>query len=564
MANTAPDLLSLHAMAQPDKVALIEDPPGGPTRSMTFAELEEMANRIGGAIATLGIAPGARVLWCGPNSPRGHGARPRMSQGRRHRRPAQLPADPRGGGLRPRELRRRRRLRRRRVRRHWLPTLPTAASQLEAVYSYRGRAPDCLDGDALFADATPLGAALGVGSVMIYTSGTTGKPKGALRAATGDPAQVAALDRPDRLHRRRHLPHHRAALSLGTARIRRHRATRSATPSSSSARFDPEDWLRLVTTHKVSTTFSAPTPIRMVCSLDAAVKARYDHQLHAPDDRQRRALVDGAQEALPGGLPRRLALGGLRLDRDGGRHGPRAPTTTCASPGSCGKPAPGITIKLFDDDGNEVTEPGVPGELYVQSPSMFQTYHKAEDKYDEDRRGDFHTVGDIAYFDDEGYFYICDRKKDMIISGGMNIYPAEIEAALEAHPDIYEAAVFAIPSEEWGEAVHAVVVRRPGAQLSEARRQRRTPANTCRTTRCHDRSPSSRSCRGRVRARSSSASCASPSGSARTPGSVNAVRGSGQHLLPAALRVPQDSSCDCRPGRLVGVLRSRRSRSPGP
>ncbi len=86
----------------------------------------------------------------------------------------------------------------------------------------------------------------------------------------------------------------------------------------------------------------------------------------------------------------------------------------------------------------------------------------------DDTRGDYHTVGDIAYRDDEGYFYICDRKNDMIISGGMNIYPAEIEAALEQHPDVFDVAVFGIPSDDWGEAVHAVVVVRPGASLAAA------------------------------------------------------------------------------------------------
>ena len=77
-------------------------------------------------------------------------------------------------------------------------------------------------------------------------------------------------------------------------------------------------------------------------------------------------------------------------------------------------------------------------------------------------------MGDIAYFDEEGFYYICDRKKDMIISGGMNIYPAEVEAALERHPQVMEAAVFGIPSEEWGESVHAVVVAQPGAGLDAA------------------------------------------------------------------------------------------------
>src|SRR5205809_1221434 len=77
------------------------------------------------------------------------------------------------------------------------------------------------------------------------------------------------------------------------------------------------------------------------------------------------------------------------------------------------------------------------------------------------------SVGAVAYFDDEGLVYICDRKKDMIISGGMNIYPAEIESALEHHPDIFEAAVFAIPSDEWGELVHADVVVTAGGSLTE-------------------------------------------------------------------------------------------------
>ena len=98
----------------------------------------------------------------------------------------------------------------------------------------------------------------------------------------------------------------------------------------------------------------------------------------------------------------------------------------------------------------------------MRSPSVFADYYKQHDKFVEDSRDGFQTVGDIAYRDDEGFLYICDRKKDMIISGGMNIYPAEIEAALEAIPDIYEAAVFGIPSEEWGEIVHAVVVGAPG------------------------------------------------------------------------------------------------------
>jgi fatty-acyl-CoA synthase/long-chain acyl-CoA synthetase len=99
---------------------------------------------------------------------------------------------------------------------------------------------------------------------------------------------------------------------------------------------------------------------------------------------------------------------------------------------------------------------------------MFSTYYKAEEKYQAATRGEYHTVGDIAYFDEEGYFYIADRKNDMIISGGVNIYPAEIEAALDASPDIYEVAVFGVPDEHWGESVQAVAVASNADVTSEA------------------------------------------------------------------------------------------------
>ena len=128
-----------------------------------------------------------------------------------------------------------------------------------------------------------------------------------------------------------------------------------------------------------------------------------------------------------------------------------------------------VEIRLCDELGDivEGTGPDATGEVYVRSTAVFADYYKQHDKFEEDHRDGFQTVGDIAYRDDEGFLYICDRKKDMIISGGMNIYPAEIEGALEGHPDIYEAAVFGIPSDDWGELVHAVIVKRVGSDLDE-------------------------------------------------------------------------------------------------
>ena len=223
-------------------------------------------------------------------------------------------------------------------------------------------------------------------------------------------------------------------------------------------RFDAEDWLRLVERYGVTTTFAAPTPIRQVCRLPDHVKARYDRSS------MRRMVANAApwsqalKEAYLADFPED-SLWEVYGSTELGVNCVLAPEHQRSKPGSCGLAAPGVEIRLYGEDGTVITEPNIPGELYVRSKSSFEAYYKADDQFQSGRREDFHSVGDVAYRDEEGFYYICDRKKDMIISGGMNIYPAEIESALESHPRIYEAAVFAIPSEEWGESVHACIVR---------------------------------------------------------------------------------------------------------
>jgi fatty-acyl-CoA synthase/long-chain acyl-CoA synthetase len=205
----------------------------------------------------------------------------------------------------------------------------------------------------------------------------------------------------------------------------------------------------------------------MICALPAEIKDRYNHSCM-------RVMIANAapwsyalkQQYVADFPPESLfeVYGSTELGVDT----VLLPQDQMRKPGSCGKPAPGIEIALLDEDGNEVTGtgPGQTGEVFVRSKGAFDAYYKNDASYQSNSRGDFHTVGDIAYWDDEGYLYICDRKTDMIISGGMNIYPAEIEAALEQHPEIYDVAVFGIPSEEWGEVVHATVVRSPGSSLT--------------------------------------------------------------------------------------------------
>ena len=140
-----------------------------------------------------------------------------------------------------------------------------------------------------------------------------------------------------------------------------------------------------------------------------------------------------------------------------------APEDQLRKPGSCGKPVRHrARCRIVDDDGQGPQPTGEPGELFVSTTLALDGYHATEERRSSRPRRAWKSVGDVAYLDDEGYLYICDRKKDMIISGGVNIYPAEIEAVLHAHPDVMDAAVFGIPSEEWGESVHAVVAAAAG------------------------------------------------------------------------------------------------------
>ena len=201
--------------------------------------------------------------------------------------------------------------------------------------------------------------------------------------------------------------------------------------------------------YRVTATFSAPTPIRRICQLPDAVLGRYKR------DSLRLLVANAAPwsyalklEYLERFPERSLfeVYGSTEL----GVNTIMTPEFQRGKPGSCGRPAPGVEIRLYAENGGVVDQPHQPGELFVRSAGMFRSYHKAHDKFLEDRRDGWQTVGDIAYFDEDGFYYICDRKKDMIISGGVNIYPAEVEHALENHPDVLEAAVFGIPSEEWG------------------------------------------------------------------------------------------------------------------
>ncbi|MFB4319633.1 AMP-binding protein [Actinomadura sp. 21ATH] len=461
------DPLAAHAAATPDKIAVIEE-----DRRVDYAAFNAMANRYAHLLIGLGVTAGTKVVWCGRNSTevlalivaaRKAGAIAVPLNYRLSPEEAAYVVENADAAVVLFDV-------------EQAPQLERAAAEVGAVTSWL--AFRCEPGDvpswaahletesAGRPEAEPVAAGEddAAGTSMFYTSGTTGKPKGVVRGAP-DPEIILGLVmtigyQPGDVYLTTGPLYHSGPMSFmqivqqmgGTVVVMRE--------------FTPERWLELVDEHKVTTTFSAPTPIRRVVDLPEETFAKYDLSS------LRRVIANAAP--WPFELKRRYVE---RVGNDSlyevygstelGVDTILLPEDQMRKPGSCGRPAPGIEIGLFGADGEQITEPHVPGDLYVRSSIVFDAYYKADQKYEASRIGDWMTVGDIAYRDEEGFVYICDRRSDMIISGGMNIYPAEIEAVLTAHPDLADAAVFGIPSDEWGESVHAAVVVRPGADPAD-------------------------------------------------------------------------------------------------
>ena len=295
-----------------------------------------------------------------------------------------------------------------------------------------------------------------LGASMIYTSGTTGHPKGAWRPNGVNVENVLQVISIFELSDSDvHLmcgPGYHSAVSLFSALHQLLGATVVVQP-----KFDAEDALDLIARHRVTTTFMAPTLLQRLV----------DAQLRRPRDvSSLRALLLGAAPC-PLALKERAeaAFGQVLWEFYGatetGINTVLRPEDQLRKPGSCGTAVPGQEIRLAAADGTEVAD-GQPGEFMVRNTWLAEYYHRPDATSNSLRDGYF-SVGDIAYRDGDGYYYICDRQVDMVISGGVNIYPAEVEAVLYAHPAVIDVAVIGVPDDQWGESVKAVVQLRPGA-----------------------------------------------------------------------------------------------------
>ncbi|WP_045880031.1 AMP-binding protein [Pseudofrankia sp. DC12] len=300
---------------------------------------------------------------------------------------------------------------------------------------------------------------------LTYTGGTTGKPKGVMGTYRGAAAmtniQLTEWQWPDepRFLMCTPLSHAGAAFFIP---VLLRGGCLVVLPG-----FDPGLVIEAIEKYKINSTMLVPTMIYVLL----------DHpKLATTDVSSLKTIYYGAAAMAPARLVEAIGrFGPIFFQYYGQSESPMTITVLrkeehdLSRPerlASCGRPVPWVRVALLDEDGNEVPD-GEPGEICVRGPLNCGGYWKLPEQTAElFRHGWLHT-GDIARRDAEGFLYIVDRKKDMVISGGFNIFPREVEDVLATHPAVAAAAVIGVPDEKWGEAVKAVVVRRPGVTTPE-------------------------------------------------------------------------------------------------
>jgi long-chain acyl-CoA synthetase len=457
------DPIQRHAAERPDALALVQG-----DREVTWRELDARSNQVARALARLGVGADDRIAVALRNSVEFFeliGGAGRL-----------------GATVMPVSFR---------FKRDEVEYMVDDANakvvvaEPENAEEFAGLPDTIFRGDAYEAwvaaeDSTPLPDQVGAGlsGLRYYTSGTTGRPKAIVRLE--DPQRTAALMQasqavmearlglvmqPGEVHLLAAVLYHTApgayaSMALGaghTIVIMDH--------------FDPEESLRLIERRRVSWTQMAPIHLVRIVGLPEETQRRYDLTS------MKRLLHAGAP------CPVDVKWKALALFPEGSIYEYYAATeglaTECTTedwrrkPGTVGRPIGGINIQILDDDGNPLP-PNEVGQVYIDNLSRFE-YEGAPEKTAETWRGDMFSVGDMGYVDDEGYLFLTDRKSHMIISGGANIYPAEVENVLFAHPAVADVAVIGVPDDEFGEQVKAVVETRSPvteAELLEFCRER--------------------------------------------------------------------------------------------
>jgi fatty-acyl-CoA synthase len=298
------------------------------------------------------------------------------------------------------------------------------------------------------------------GRTVILTSGTTGPPKGANRASPGSLAPAAGL-----LSR---IPLHAEGTTMIAAPLfhawgfaHMFLSTPLGSTLALTRRFDPEGTLRVISEHRADALIVVPVMLQRLVELPDEVLERYD------TSSLRVIAVSGS--ALSGVLARRAMdrLGDVVYNLYGSTEVAWAtiadPVDLRSAPGTAGRPPRGTTVKVLDDHHRELPI-GSTGEIFVGSELLFEGYTGGADK---PRFGALMSTGDVGHFDTDGRLFIDGRDDDMIVSGGENVYPGEVEELLEGMPGVRETAVVGVEDEEWGQRLRAFVALSDGASLSE-------------------------------------------------------------------------------------------------
>ena len=305
-------------------------------------------------------------------------------------------------------------------------------------------------------------------SNVIYTSGTTGAPKGVLRFPP-TPEEAATYAR--FLGVIFGLPDDAAARTVVTGPVYHAAPNAYALFTARSGglvvlqpRFDAEELLQIIERHRITHLHMVPTMFVRLLKLPDDVKARYDLS-------SLEFVVHAAAPCSPDVKRRMIEWWGPVINEYYGSTESGPPVFHTAEealrkPGTVGRVLEGAVVRILDTDGNELP-PGEAGNVYLRvlGHSDF-TYRNNDEKRQAIEKNGLITVGDVGYFDEDGYLFLCDRANDMVISGGVNIYPAEIESTLINMPGVRDCAVFGIPDDEFGETLCAHIEPDRGASLS--------------------------------------------------------------------------------------------------
>jgi long-chain acyl-CoA synthetase len=302
---------------------------------------------------------------------------------------------------------------------------------------------------------------------VIYTSGTSGRPKGVIHGAAAPEVMgmththLAGLwgYSADDVHLAAGPLYH--AGPLGYCNLSLFVGGTVVVMDS----WDAEEFLRQVQTHRVTTTFLTPAHFIRILEVPERHRAGIDvsslrHVIHAgaPCPRNvKERIIEAFPQAEVWELYGMSEGGATRVSSD----------EWLRRPGTVGLPWPGVEIRIVDPDTDETLPPGLDGLIYVRPAHGRFRYHNDDAKTSEAWHGDAFTVGDIGHLDDDGYLYLTDRRSDMVIRAGVNIYPREVEEVLHRHPAVVDCAVFGVPDERDGEHLTAVVETRGGATADD-------------------------------------------------------------------------------------------------